>query len=344
MFWRKKNLNVDEKIKLIKRNTQEIIGEEELKEILKEKKNVVVYHGFEPSGEGLHIGTMIGVNKHIDFQKAGLKLKLLCADLHSFLNEKGSLAKVEHIAELYKEGFAALGVDMKKADYILGSEFQLGHEYFLDVLKLSLKVRGLRAKRAMAVIAREEKDPHVAQMLYPLMQTIDAKHLKVDIAFGDMPQRKIHMLMRENLPDLDYKAPIIIHHGDMVGLNGGKMSSSIPNSRIMIDEEPESIRKKINKSFCPEKEIKNNPILQICQFIIFPRKGKLKVKRDRKYGEDLEFNDYGGLEKKYESGKLHPFDLKNAVAESLIKVLEPVRKYMSQKRIVELKKLISEMD
>jgi len=259
------------------------------------------------------------------------------------LNEKGSLSKVEHIAELYKEGFAALGVDMKKAEYVLGSEFQLGHEYTLDVLKLSLKVRSLRAKRAMSVIAREEVDPHIAQALYALMQTIDAKYLKTDIVFGDMPQRKIHMLMREYLPGLGHSAPVSIHHEDMIGLNGGKMSSSIPNSKIMIDEEPESIRKKIQKAFCPEKQIKDNPVLQICKFIIFPRQGKLKIGRDKKYGGDLTFKSYEELEKTYEKG-LHPLDLKNAVAESLIKVLEPVRKYMLKKRVVELKKLISEID
>ncbi|MEK6758077.1 MAG: tyrosine--tRNA ligase [Nanoarchaeota archaeon] len=339
----KKNLSVEEKLELIKRNTEEIIGEDELKKLLKDKKEIVVYHGFEPSGEGLHIGTMIGVNKHIDFQNAGLKLKLLCADLHAFLNKKGSLAKVNKIAELYKEGFAALGVDMKKAEYVLGSDFQLGHDYFLDVLKLSLKVRTLRAKRAMSIIAREEDDPHIAQMFYALMQTMDAKYLGVDVVFGDMPQRKIHMLMRENLPSLDYKAPIAIHHGDMVGLTGGKMSSSIPESRIMIDEDPESIKKKIMGSFCPEKQIKDNPLLQICRFIIFPRQGKLEIKRDKKFGGDLSFKNYVELEKSYEKG-LHPLDLKNSVAEALIKVLEPVRKHMAQKRIIELKKMIKEME
>jgi len=139
-------MDVEKRFQLIKRNTEETVTEAELKKLLKEKKNPVVYHGFEPSGEGLHIGTMMGVSKHLDFQKAGLKLKLLCADLHAFLNKKGSLAKVEHIAELYKAGFEALGVDMKKAEYVLGSDFQLGHEYFLDVLQLSLKVRGLLLK------------------------------------------------------------------------------------------------------------------------------------------------------------------------------------------------------
>ncbi len=336
-------MDISKRLELIKRNTEEIINEVELKKLLNEKKLVVVYHGFEPSGEGLHIGTMIGVNKHLDFQKAGLKLKLLCADLHAYLNKKGSLAKINKIAELYKEGFAALGIDMKKAEYILGSDFQLGHDYMLDILQLSLKVSSLRAKRAMSIIARDEADPYVANMIYPLMQTIDAKYLGTDIAFGDMPQRKIHMLMREHLPNLNYKAPIAIHHGDMVGLTGGKMSSSNPNSRIMIDEEPESIKKKIKGAFCPEKQIKNNPILQICKYIIFPRKGRLKIERDEKYGGDIEYKAYEKLEKAYKQG-LHPEDLKNAVAGALIEVLEPVRKHMSTKKILELKKMIKDMN
>ena len=233
---------------------------------------------------------------------------------------------------------------MKKAEYVLGSDFQLGHEYCLDVLQLSLKVRMLRAKRSMSVISREEEDPHVANVIYPLMQAADIKHLKADIAFGDMPQRKIHMLGRENLPNLDYKAPIAIHHGDMIGLTGGKMSSSIPNSRIMIDEEPNSIKKKINKAFCPEKQVKDNPILQICKYIVFHRKDKLEIKRDKKFGGNISYNSYEDLEKDFASGKLHPMDLKNAVAESLIEILEPVRKFMSKKKIQDLKKLIKGMD
>ena len=259
------------------------------------------------------------------------------------MNKKGSLSKVEHIAELYKEGFASLGVDMKKADYVLGSDFQLGHEYFLDVLQLSLKIRMLRAKRAMAVIAREEEDPAVSQIIYPLMQVMDVKYLNADIAFGDMPQRKIHMLARENLPNLSYKAPISIHHEDMIGLTGGKMSSSIPDTRILIDEAPEEIRRKIKKSFCPEKQAKDNPILQICKYIIFPREEKLEIERDKKYGGDILFKKYEELEKEYQKG-LHPMDLKNAVAESLIRILEPVRKHFSSKKIIDLKKMISEID
>ena len=332
-------MDTEKRFELIKRNTEEIVTEEELKKLLEEKIEPVVYHGFEPSGVGIHIGYIVGLNKHLDFQEAGLKLKILFADLHVWLNEKGDLGKVEHISELYKESMLAWGLNPKKVEFVMGSDFQLSHKYFLDFLKLSLRVRMDRAKRSMTIIGRQEKDPHVAQIVYPLMQTIDNKHLGSDIAFGDLAQRKIHMLMRENLANLGFKAPVAIHHADMVGLTGGKMSSSIPSSRILIDEKPEEIKKKIKRAYCPEKQIKDNPLLQICKFVIFPRQNKFKIERSSKYGGDIEFSSYEELEKQYRQ-ELHPLDLKEAVSEALIKVLEPVRRCMSKKRIQELKELI----
>ena len=50
------------------------------------------------------------------------------------------------------------------------------------------------------------------------------------------------------------------------------------------------------------------------------------IKRDRKYGGDIIFRNYHELENSFESGKLHAFDLKNAVAESLNEIIEPIRK------------------
>jgi len=336
-------MNTEQRIRLITKNTIEIVTKEELTKLLDHKKHPVVYDGFEPSGSGLHIGTFIGINKLIDFQKAGLKLKILLADLHGWLNEKGSLSKIEKIAELYREGFAALGVNIRKAKIIYGSDFQLGHEYVLDVLKLATRVRLLRAKRAMSIIGREEDDPKIAQVIYPLMQVMDIKALKVDIAFGGIEQRKIHMLAREHLPYLGYKSPIALHHELMIGLTGGKMSSSVTASHIMIDEEPESIRNKVLNAFCPAKKTDNNPILQVCKYIIFQREKELKVEREKRFGGDVVFKSYNELEKEF-LRNLHPLDLKNAVAESLIRILEPARKHLSKRRIRNIKELLKELN
>ena len=319
-------MEFEKRLELVRRNVSEIVTEQELEKLLEEKKQPIVYHGFEPSGELFHIGYLIGINKHLDFQKAGLKLKILLADFHAFLNEKGSLDDIKKTAKKYALGFEALGVDIKKADILLGSSFQLKPEYFSDMMKLSLKVRMLRAKRSMTLIGREEEDPHISQFLYPIMQALDMKALGVDIAFGDFAQRKMHMLAREELPALGFKAPIAVHHEFMQGLQGGKMSSSIPKSSITINESPESIRKKLGEAFCPAKQIKDNPVLQICKFVIFSRKSSFKVERDKKFGGDVSYKNYEQLEKDFASGKLHPLDLKKAVSASLEKILAPVRK------------------
>ncbi|MDH5414185.1 MAG: hypothetical protein OEW87_08605, partial [Flavobacteriaceae bacterium] len=49
-----------------------------------------------------------------------------------------------------------------------------------------------------------------------------------------------------------------------------------------------------------------------------------------KYGGSLEVEDAAKLRKLYSSGELHPTDLKAAVAEALVRVLEPVRRYFEE--------------
>ena len=51
-------MDVNDKFNLIKKVGEEIITEDDLKKLLKEKKNIVAYDGFEPSGR-IHIAQAI---------------------------------------------------------------------------------------------------------------------------------------------------------------------------------------------------------------------------------------------------------------------------------------------
>jgi tyrosyl-tRNA synthetase len=62
------------------------------------------------------------------------------------------------------------------------------------------------------------------------------------------------------------------------------------------------------------------------RIIIFPLDGKFEIKRDKKFGGDVSFDIYEGLEKAYSRGEVHPLDLKNAVVEGLERVVGPIRK------------------
>ncbi|MDD1646353.1 MAG: tyrosine--tRNA ligase, partial [Methanomicrobiales archaeon] len=100
--------------------------------------------------------------------------------------------------------------------------------------------------------------------------------------------------------------------------------SSSKGNYISVADSEEAIKKKIGKAFCPPA-ITDNPILQILQHHVFPRKGSVTVKRPAKFGGDRTFSGYQDLEDAYASGQVHPMDLKNATASCLSDVLAPVR-------------------
>jgi tyrosyl-tRNA synthetase len=279
--------------------------------------------GYEPSGE-IHLGHAMTVQKLMDLQNAGFKVVVLLADIHAYLNEKGDFDEIEKIAEFNKKAFIALGLEEDKTEFVMGSDFQLGRDYVLDVLKMARITTVNRARRSMDEVSRRKDDPMVSQMIYPLMQALDIAHLNVDLAVGGTDQRKIHMLARENLPKLGYKSPICLHTPILLGLDGEKMSSSKGNY-ISVRDSPEDVERKIRKAYCPAKNVEDNPIIQIVRYHVFPRFGEVLVERDERYGGDVLYESLDDLLSDYAHGKLHPLDLKKAVAKYLNKILDGVR-------------------
>jgi len=315
---------------LILRNVIEVIEEKELDDLI-EKGKGSVYCGYETSG-AVHIGTMVTVQKLEEFQKAGLDVIVLFADLHTLLNRKGDEEWINRMVDYWKHCFIALGLDPKKTRFVKGSEFQLKPEYMHDLLAMGTNITVSRATRSMQSVARDLEHAHVSQIMYPIMQAADVKHLGVDICYGGIEQRKIHMLAREELEKIDYKKPICIHTPLIVSLGGpeSKMSSSIPESIISVHEDAKSIQNKVNKAYCPAGDAENNPILDVFKFFIFAKNDKVVLERPEKFGGNLEFNSYEELEKAFKEG-LHPMDLKSACAKYLIEYLKPVREYFEKK-------------
>jgi tyrosyl-tRNA synthetase len=308
---------------LATRNSVEIITDDELHRLL-QKTHKKVYAGYEPSGE-IHLGHLVTINKLIDLQEAGFSVVVLLADLHAFLNRKGTMEQVRELAEYNRRCFEGLG--LHDVTYVLGSDLQLSPDYQLKVLELSQQITLNRARRSMDEVGRNMETPTVSQMIYPIMQMVDIALLKVDAAVGGIDQRKIHMLAREHLAAVGYPSPVCIHTPILNGLDGKKMSSSRGNY-ISIADSVEDIEKKCQKAFCPP-ECEENPVLQILQYHIFPRSGTVVVKRPAKFGGDREFGSYPEIEEAYRKGEIHPLDLKKTVGTYLADILSCVRDYIS---------------
>ncbi len=315
-------MTIDERMNLIKQNSAEIITEEALKKILEEKKSPVVYCGYEPNGP-MHLGHFVTITKLMDFEKAGFKVKILLADVHAFLNRKGSEEDIKREVDNWRKTIKAIGLN---AEVVLGSDFQFGKEYQLDVMRMAQASTINRGLRSMQEIARDVENATISQLWYPLMQAADIKYLGVDVAQGGLEQRKVHMIAKDMEKVLNY--PFIAVHTPLITSlkgPGQKMSKSLPGSGISVTDKYEEIKKTMNGAYCLEGDITDNPVLQITKLIVFPRVKQIDIKRPEKFGGNVSYTSYEKLEKDFADKKLHPMDLKAAITEALEVIIKPIR-------------------
>jgi tyrosyl-tRNA synthetase len=198
-----------------------------------------------------------------------------------------------------------------------------------------------RTMRTLTIMGRSENEEKIelAKLLYPPMQAVDIHSLDVDIAHAGMDQRKIHMLVREVFPKMQWKVPVAVHHKLLPGLTKpidtnnsqilGKMSKSDPNSGIFIHNTDDEIKKKISKAWCEEANTQNNPLLEIARTIIFHEFNEMNIERPEKFGGNISYTDYNQLETDFAEKKLHPGDLKQTVANYLVQIIFSIREKLN---------------
>lgn len=322
-------------------NVEEIVTIEELRTVL-EKPRPKAYIGFEPSGS-VHLGWKICTNKIKDFLDCGFDFIVLIADWHAYINDKlgGDIEKIKLCGKYMEDCFAAMGVNKEQVKFVYASEYVGDSKYWELVLRTSKATSVARVKRAMDIMGRdaEEGEKDLSKLFYPAMQVSDIFYLDLDVAYGGTDQRHAHMLARDVSKKLGRKPPVAIHTPLLTGLQAGgrmdpieaKMSKSKPDSMISIHDDPASVKKKISKAFCPEKQIEGNPVLEMCKYVVFPelKDKSFLIERPEKFGGNLEFTTYEELEKAFVAG-LHPLDLKNGTASYINKILAPIHEYFEK--------------
>ncbi len=348
-----KEMDVDKRIKLASRGAVEVVTIDELRKLFETSGKVTGYIGYEPSGF-FHIGWLIWAFKVKDLVEAGVKMTILEATWHAWINDKlgGVMENIKNDALYVRHVLKALGLDENKVNYVDAEELVSDKDYWAYVLKIAKSSTLARIRRALTIMGRkaEEAETDFSKLIYPLMQVADIYYLDVDIALGGTDQRKAHMLARDVAEKLGRKKVIAIHTPLLTGLQGVKrmdvtkvseeehaieykMSKSKPGSVILVHDPPDDIRRKIRNAFCPPRQIKYNPIMEINKYLLFREEGfVLHIDRPSKYGGPIDVYSYDELEKLYVEGKLHPLDLKNATAEALIKLLEPIRRHFEENR------------
>lgn len=346
-------MDVEKRIDLIKRVGEEIITEQELRELLETKQRPIAYDGFEPSGLAhIAFGVLRAINVQ-DMIDAGVHFKLYVADWFAWLNNKlgGDLEKIKETGKYFVEVWKAAGIPMNKVTVEWTSNAIKDPEYWKKVVLIAKNTTVARTTRCLSIAGRTAGDvKQTALLFYPMMQTADIFWLKADICQLGLDQRRANMLAREVGPKLGWWKPIIVSHHMLMGLEGkkrpdglddkrefdvqisSKMSKSKPATSIFVHDKKEQIKQKLGGAFCPAKKVDNNPIMEYCKYIVFRKTDTMNFKRPAKFGGDLEVQSYDELARLYRKGDIHPLDLKNTTAEALDEIVKPIRNHFEKNK------------
>lgn len=340
-------VDIEKRIELIKKPpTEEVITEDNLRNLLQAKEHPRHYIGFEISGK-LHLGNfLLSGFKVNDFAEAGIDTCIYLADWHSVINNKlgGDWDNILRAAKYYEEAFKFL---CPSARIELGSDlYHQNDEYWKDIIRFSKNLTLSRISRCLTIMGRSETESlDFSQYLYPPMQGVDVKYLGEDLPHGGMDQRKVHVLAREVYPKMGWGKPVAVHHHLLAGLSepvkaasgdkldqviASKMSKSKPKTAVFIHDTPEEINDKLLKAWCPERIVEQNPVVELLRYIVFHEKDAFTMEREERYGGELEFHSYDEFEKEYVSGSIHPMDLKVNVAREINAIIKPYREHFEK--------------
>ncbi|KAI6818830.1 tyrosyl-tRNA synthetase [Hortaea werneckii] len=329
-----------EKFALLKNNLQEVLNPEIIEEVLnKNERPLRIYWGTATTGKP-HCGYFVPMLKIAEFLAAGCEVKILLADVHGFLdNLKAPIELVEERVKYYKfaitEALKAVNVDISRLVFVTGSDYQTtgekGAKYFMDLLRLSTSVSGHDASKAGSEVVKQVESPPLSSQIYPLMQALDEEYLEVDAQFGGVDQRKIFTLAVEALPRIGFQKRAHLMNPLIPGLQeGGKMSSSDPDSKIDLIDPPDAVKRKLKKAFCPPKQVEGNGVLSFVEYVLLPasalkNNGTPKFVVQRRDAEPLTYANIEEMRKDYATDILQPQALKPAVTDALLEILTPLR-------------------
>ncbi|KAG0148271.1 hypothetical protein CROQUDRAFT_41709 [Cronartium quercuum f. sp. fusiforme G11] len=370
----RETLSPTQRYDLITRNLGEVLGSQELMKLCEEDGRIITcYWGTATTGRP-HIGYFVPLAKIADFLRAGVRVKILLADVHAFLdNLKAPLELIKQRVSFYsyilRAVFTSIGVPIDRLEFVTGSSYQYSSPYNQDCLKLASLVSERDARKAGSEVVKESETPPLSGLLYPLLQALDEQYLGVDFQFGGIDQRKIFTFAELYLPKIGYAKRIHLMNTMVPGLTGTKMSSSDAKSKIDFLDPPEEVKKKIKDAVCVPGEVEANGVLAFINAVLLPLAELKRSSRSdgkspfasegaptgtlfsvaRKREQDvLHYSNYESLVNDYTSEepvgsgsfKLFPSDLKVSVTSAIQDLLSGIREiYESDLEFQEANKL-----
>ena len=302
---------------------------------IKNKQPFIMMTGLMPSGK-FHLGHKMVADQMIYYQEHGAKLYICVADIEAYNTRHIPLEELKQTAiNEYLLNYIALGLKPKNVDFYFQSNRHKNSEKSNAYYRLTSKVSRYTTLNEMKAIygtltpGKIISIMHqISDILHPQLKEFEGKMPTiVPVGFDQDPHIRLTRDIASRMKDIDIITPSSTYHKFMMGLKGGKMSSSDPNSYIALTDTPEEAKKKILKyafsggqpTLEEHRKYGGNPDIDVSFNLL-------------KYMFEEDDKKLKKIEEEYRSGKLLTGELKQITIEKISRFLENHHKKLEKAR------------
>ena len=300
-------MELKEQLKMIKRGSSEIIGEDELVEKLKEAKKedrpLKVKLGLDPTAPDIHLGHTVVLQKLKQFQDLGHKVYLLIGDFTGKIGDPTGKSEtrqqlteeeVKKNAETYKEQMFKV-LDAEKTEVVFNSSW-LSELDFSDAIELSSQytVARMLEREDFSNRYQNNKPISIHEFFYPILQAYDSVAIEADVELGGTDQKFNLLAGRKLQKEYGQQPQAIIMMPLLEGLDGVNKMSKSKDNYIGIDEAPQEM---YGKTMSLPDEL---------------------IGRYFELVTDLELEELKSLKSGLEEGTYHPMKAKKRLARRIV--------------------------
>ena len=239
--------DIDAALAIIKRGTDELIVDAEMRKKLESGRKLRIKLGLDPTAPDLHLGHTVVLNKMRQFQDLGHTVIFLIGDFTSMIGDPSGRNATrppltrEQIDANAKTYFAqaSMVLDPEKTEIRYNSEWcdPLGARGMIQLASRWTVARML--ERDDFTKRFESKTPiSVHEFLYPLMQGYDSVALKADVELGGTDQKFNLLVGRELQKQYGQEPQCILTMPLLEGLDGVEKMSKSKNNYVGITDAP----------------------------------------------------------------------------------------------------------
>lgn len=244
----------EEQVELLKENTVDLISEQELLNRIKEKGQLRVKLGVDPSRPDLHLGIAVVLRKLRLFQDLGHRVILIIGDFTGMIGDPSGRSKTRPMLskEEIEENVKTYKTQAFKILNPLKTEIRFNGEWlrklsFEDIVKVTSKYTVARMLERDDFEKRYENGIpiSISEFLYPIAQGYDSVMINCDVEVGGTDQ-KFNLIVGRHLQAGYGQEPQIIMTLPIIEGTDGKLKMSKSyNNYIAFNEEPKDMYGKL---------------------------------------------------------------------------------------------------